>query len=176
MRVTKAFVIASLAICSVVGTYSQPSYARPSKFYCAVLNGVPRTWVRTSRGKEQLIRWVVKDFSASGFTPLKRCIAVSARFRRFHDNGNLYITSRDNVNGYPVLCIINRKYGGCSPKDILITLRPGSDKARVLKRILAVRRTASNKPVELSGSKCVTYRNGEFYLDVKALVDAKKSC
>lgn len=171
MRVAKAFVMASLATCAFVATSNQTSYARRSKFYCAVLNGVPITWVRTSRGREQFILWVVKDFSASGFTPLKRCIAVSAKFRRYYDSGTLYITSRSNVNSYPVLCVANRKRRRCSRKNILVTLRPGTDAGRVLKQILAFRRGASNKPVELSGSELVTYENGEFYLDVKALVD-----
>ena len=155
----------------MIVTGYQPSYARRSKFFCAVLNSVPITWVRTSRGKYQLIRWVVKDFSASGLTPLKRCIIISARFRRYYDNGTLYITSRSNVNGYPVLCVANRKGHRCSPKNVLVTLKRRTDAGRVLKRMLAFRRSADAKPVDLSGNKLITYEDGELYLDVKKLVD-----
>lgn len=164
--------VATAIALGVVTTVSlaQPSHARRSKFYCAVLNDVPITWVKTSRGAEPFIRWVSPAFKVS---PLERCKIVSARFRRYYDNGRFYITGRDNVNGYPVLCISNRRGGGCSSKNVLVTLESGSDPGFVIQQILDFRRTADGSMIELSGNKFIQYVNGEFYLDAKKLVDSK---
>ncbi|MFK0734667.1 MAG: COP23 domain-containing protein [Gloeotrichia echinulata HAB0833] len=152
-------------------TINQPSYAGSTKFFCKQINDTPVTMVRTSRGNEPMIRWVVKDFTRSGFNPLQRCQAVSQRFQRYYDNGRLYMTSRDNLNGYPVLCIAKSIGGSCSGQDILITLKKGTDPGTVLEQIYALRSSANSQPILLSGSKYVSYVNGDWYLDVKQLVD-----
>ncbi|WP_017317804.1 COP23 domain-containing protein [Mastigocladopsis repens] len=170
-RVTKSFVIASLGAIAAIATINQKSYANDNKFFCGQSNGAPVTMVRTSRGNEPFIRWVVKDFSNSGFTPQKRCEMVSARFQRYYDNGTLYITSRNDSQGYPVLCIADRKGGSCLPDNVLVTLKPGTDTGRVLRQILDFRRGADVKPVELSGSHYESYSDGDLYVDVKQLVD-----
>ncbi|MDJ0735430.1 MAG: COP23 domain-containing protein [Nostocaceae cyanobacterium] len=141
------FAIASLTGFAVIASTTQPSYAGRSKFYCAVLNGIPYTWVKTVRGDEKFIRWSSNAFNMS---PLERCKIVSARFRRYYDNGRFYITGRDNVNGYPVLCIFNRRGGGCSSKNILMTLQKGSDPGFVLQQILDFRRGADGKIIDLT--------------------------
>lgn len=105
-------------------TSNQPSYAGNNKFFCTQEGGVPVTKVNTSRGPETFIRWVVTDFN--NFPALQRCKIVSARFQRYYGNGTLFITSRDNFQGYPVLCIANRKGTPCTSENILVTLKPGS--------------------------------------------------
>ncbi len=150
-------------------SFVKPSYGGGSKFYCAVLNGVPITWVRTSRGKEPFIRWVNPSFNV---IPLERCKIVSAKFRRHYDNGRFHITGRDDVNGYPVLCISNRQGGSCSSQNVLVTLEPGSDPGFIMQQILDFRRGADGSIIELSGDKFIQYVDGEFYLDVKKLVDS----
>lgn len=157
-----------------VTTFSlaQPSYATRSKFYCAVFNGEPITWVRTSRGAEPFIRWVSPAL-AFDTSPLERCKIVSARFRRYYDNGRFYISGRDNLNGSPVLCISNLRGGECSSRNVLVTLKQGSDPGFVIQQILDFRRNANGTTIELSGNKFIQYVNGEFYLDAKKLVDSK---
>ncbi len=150
-------------------SFVKPSYGGGSKFYCAVLNNVPITWVRTSRGKEPFIRWVSTAFN---FSPLERCKIVSAKFRRYYDNGEFYLTGRDNVNGYPVLCISNREGGSCSSQNVILTLKQGSDPGFVIKQIYYFRRGANGSVIELSGDKFIQYVDGEFYLDVKKLIDS----
>ena len=147
----------------------KPSYGGRSKFYCAVYKGVPITWVQTSRGREQFIRWVSPAFNTP---PLQRCKIVSAKFRRHYDNGRFYITGRNNVNGYPVLCISNRKGGNCSSQNVLVTLEQGSDPGFIMQQILNFRRGADASVIELSGDKFIQYVDGEFYLDVNKLVDS----
>ncbi len=170
-RVMRVFSITTLTALTTTTIINQPSYANGNKFFCTKSNGVPVTMVSTSRGNEPFIRWVVKDFSPSGFTPQRRCEVVSGRLQRYYDNGTLYITSRNNLNGYPVLCVADRQGGSCPDENLLVTLKPGTDTGRVLKQILDFRRGADVKPVELSGSQYVTYYDGDLYLDVKKLVD-----
>ncbi|WP_026734904.1 COP23 domain-containing protein [Fischerella sp. PCC 9605] len=168
--VTSALALAAIAIT----TSNQPSYAGGNKFSCAKLNGVPVTMVRTSRGNETFIRWKDEYFSKS-IDRMSRCQAVTDRFQRYYDNGNLFITSRENVNNYPVLCIANRKGAPCTSDNILITLKPGTDIGRVLKQMLDFRRGVGTEPIELSGSQYLTYEDGDLYLDVKQLVDSADS-
>ncbi|NJL79461.1 MAG: hypothetical protein HC836_34255 [Richelia sp. RM2_1_2] len=157
--------------CITTTSLIPPSYAKSPKFECAVLNGVPITWVRTPRGKEPFIRWVSPAFNVP---PLERCKIVSAKFRRYYyDNGGFYFTGRNNVNGYPVLCISNRQGGSCSSNNVLVTLKPGSDPGYVIQQIMDFRRSANASPIELSGDKFIQYVDGEFYLDVKKLVDSQ---
>jgi hypothetical protein len=155
-------------------TSNQPSYAESEKFFCTQEKGVPVTKVRTSRGNETFIRWVVKDFKK--FPPQQRCNIVTKRFQRYYDNGALFITSRDNVNGYPVLCISDRKNAPCTTDNILVALKPGADVGVVLKQILDFRSGANaTGGIPLSGSQYLTYEQGDLYLDVKQLVDSADS-
>ncbi|QDL08954.1 hypothetical protein DP113_14475 [Brasilonema octagenarum UFV-E1] len=172
--VTQSLAIASLSTFPIIAAINQPSFANSNKFSCEKRNGTPVTMVRTSRGNETFIRWVVRDFKA--FPPEKRCAIVSARFQQYYDNGSVYITSKDNFKGYPVLCIASRKGGSCAnDQDVLVTLKPGTDTGRVLRQILDFRRGADAKPIELSGSQYVSYSDGDLYVDVKQLVDTDDS-
>jgi hypothetical protein len=169
-----ASVISALAL-AIATTSNQPSYARNDKFFCDQTSNPPVTKIRTPRGNETLIRWVVKDFK--NFPPAQRCRIVSRRFQRYYDNGALLIRSEFNFNNYPVLCIANRKGTPCTAANVLVTLKPGTDPGLVLKQILAFRRSVTGKPIDLSGKgKCRPYSEyeGDLYLDVKQLVDDKE--
>jgi hypothetical protein len=142
------------------------------KFFCAQVNGVPTTMVRTSRGSEQMIRWTVNDFARSGFTPQERCNAVSARFETYYRNGAFYLAAKDNFRGYPVLCITTQKPASCKAGNVLVTLKRGTDADNVLGRLLTFRRdTRYYTPVELNGEDYIYFENRELYLDVKQMVD-----
>lgn len=164
-------VISALSLGIVSITSNHPSDASTNKFFCSQEGGVPITKVRTPRGNETFIRWVVKDFKK--FSPAQRCKIVSARFQRYYDNGSLFITSRDNFNNYPVLCITNRKGASCTSDNILVTLKPGTDTGRVLRQMLDFRRGVGESVINLSGCQAFTYDQGDVYLDVKELVDGK---
>jgi len=177
--VATAFGILVVGAIATVTTTNQPSYAGNNKFFCTKEGGVPVTKVNTSRGNETFIRWVVTDFVTNfkKFPPAQRCRIVSARFQRYYDNGALFITSRDNFNGYPVLCIANRKGTPCKSENLLITLKRGTDTERVLKQMLDFRRGVATSPLSFSNSsnssECqhITYYKGDLYLDVKQFVD-----
>ncbi|MBW4612299.1 MAG: COP23 domain-containing protein [Desmonostoc vinosum HA7617-LM4] len=167
-----ASAISALALAIAI-TDNQPSYAEGNKFFCTQEKGVPVTKVRTSRGPETFMRWVFKGFERSGFDPKARCRAVSARLERYYDNGSLFFTSRDNVNGYPVICISNRKGVPCSSENILVTLKRGTNAQVTLKQIHDFRRGVSPTAIDLGGKNPLSYFDGELYLDVKQLVDAE---
>jgi len=87
----------------------------------------------------------------------------------------MFFTTRNNVNGYPVLCIANRRNTPCTAENILVTLRPGSDTGEVLNQMIDFRRGVGSEPLNLSGCKLITYDEQENpYLDVKQLIDGKK--
>jgi Circadian oscillating protein COP23 len=165
--IATAYVISILTLAVATTTSNQPSYAGNNKFFCDQEGDIPVTKVRTSRGNETFIRWVVEDFKK--FPPLKRCQIVSARLQRYYDNGLLFITSRDNFNNFPVLCIANRKGVPCKSEDLLVTLKPRTDTGRVLRQIIDFR--IKGKPVNLSGCQAITYDQNNLYLDVKQLID-----
>ncbi len=72
-----------------------------------------------------------------------------------------YLTSRRNVNGYPVLCILDRVSKQCSQKDVVVTLPPRTDPAVVLTQIRYFRRGAAGaRGVSLSCSNRVGVRGG----------------
>lgn len=174
--VAKASVILALALASTIAD-NQPSYAGGEKFFCTQEKGVPVTKVRTSRGPETFLRWVNKRFASSGFNPKKRCQAVSSRLQRYYDNGNLFFTSREKVNGYPVICIANYKGIPCTSDNILVTLQPGTNAQAMLKQIHDFRRgvNVGDQPINLGGNQPLSYFDGELYLDVKELVDSADS-
>jgi Circadian oscillating protein COP23 len=70
-----ALIVGAIAI----ATSNELSYAGDNKFFCTQEGNTPVTKVRTSRGNETFLRWVVKDFKK--FPPLQRCKMVSARFQ-----------------------------------------------------------------------------------------------
>ncbi|AKG22119.1 COP23 domain-containing protein [Calothrix sp. 336/3] len=169
-----AMTVAISSVVIVANVSNQPSYAGNQKFICRTENGVSVTKVYTPRrGYETFIRWVVKDFKK--FPPSQRCKMVTARLQRYYDNGKVYITERNELNGYPVLCIANTKGSDCAKDNILVTLKPGTDTGKILRQIIAFRDRATGEPINLSGSNYATYVNGDVYIDIKQLVDADTS-
>jgi Circadian oscillating protein COP23 len=154
-----ASTVTSLAISA-----TQPSYAGNNKFFCTQEGNVPMTKIRTSRGNETFIRWVVEDFKK--YPALKRCQLVSSRFQRYYDNGKVFITTRNNVNGYPVLCIANRKNTPCTAENILVTLKPGSDTGKVLNQMNDFRRGVGSEALNLSGCQVISLGVKVFMLEV----------
>lgn len=78
----RAFGIASLTALGVTATFNQPSHAQSTSFYCGTTSGnVPTTLARTPSGEREVIRWVSRYFSGSGYNPQTRCEEVSSRFQ-----------------------------------------------------------------------------------------------
>ncbi|MBC6423024.1 MAG: hypothetical protein GDA43_18430 [Hormoscilla sp. SP5CHS1] len=74
--------LTGLAIALTIGTAAtEPSAAQSKKFFCGRSDGEPATVVRTSKGNVPIIIWVDLGFEALGWTPQRRCQAVSDRFQ-----------------------------------------------------------------------------------------------
>lgn len=166
--------IATAAI--VIGTsavFSSPSQAQTrNQFYCGISEGKPATIVRTARGNVALIVWNNEAFSASGWTPKRRCEDVSTRFQRFNDNGQLRFMRAGTFNGQQVLCIDRaRGSGNCSsPEAVVLTIPQRSNANQILEQMLDTRNRASKQPLYLSGEKqLVTYENGDANVNLNLL-------
>jgi hypothetical protein len=103
-----------------------PSVAgQRTRFFCGTIQGAPATQALTRRGLITVIRWASDYFSASGFSPERRCELVSARFQQYYQEGTLRYLTTGIMNNQPVICTAQSRSGGCL--NILFTLRPGSD-------------------------------------------------
>jgi Circadian oscillating protein COP23 len=168
-----------LASAIVIGTsavFSQPAQAQSrNQFYCGISEGKPATVVRTaSRGNIPLIVWSNDAFSASGWTPKKRCEEVSARFQRFNDNGQLNFMRAGTFNGQQVLCVDRTKGSGAcsSAAAVVLTLPQRSNANQILEQMLDTRNRASKQPLYLSGEKqLVTYENGDANVNLNVLLN-----
>ncbi|GCL36336.1 hypothetical protein H6F47_08225 [Sphaerospermopsis sp. FACHB-1094] len=147
----------------------QPSYAG-QKYRCDTSGKHPITRVRTGRGEEPMLQWISNSFILS---PKERCQIVSNRLQRYYDNQMMpYLTSRRSINGYPVLCIVDRVRGNCLKEDVVVTLIPGTDPGRVLKQIKYFRRGAAGaRPVPLSNSTTAFYEDGEVYINLNEILE-----
>ena len=166
-----ASVIAGLGI--ALGSAIAPATAQDktnNTYYCAQLNGGWNTFVNTPRGRINLIEWA-NEFGPD-WTPQKRCSAVSQRFQKFLDAGNLKYIRTGNVNNQPVLCVANMRGGSCPNDNVLVTLKPEADPERVLIELLDFRRSVSGKTLTLSADDPGFYSDGEFYVDVDKFLDA----
>jgi len=166
--------ILGLSIVPIVGlAFHQPSYAG-KKFQCDTSTQDPITYVHTNRGWEQMLIWQSNYFHTPRET---RCQIVADRLQRYYDNQLIpYLTSRRHVNGYPVLCIVDREYGDCRKEDVVVTLKPGTDPGKVLRQIKYFRRGAAGaRPVPLSEGDTVFYdNNGDFYINLNKIIDEEK--
>ena len=165
-----ASIIAGVGV--VIGSAIAPALAQTktnNTYYCAQLNGGWNTFVNTPRGRIDLINWA-NEF-APDWTPQKRCDAVSQRFQKFLDAGNLKFIRTGNINQQPVLCVANIRGGSCPDDNVLVTLKPGVDPEKVLIDLVDFRRSVSGQTLTLSAEDPGFYSDGEFYVDVEKFLD-----
>lgn len=149
---------------TVIAIVPDTSLSQTQKYYCAQLNGIYRTFVRTQRGNIPIIKWVSNEFDKS---PRERCLEVSRRFVAFSDNGllqKLYLRT-DKVNNLPVICVTHSIKQTCPNGNILVTLGPNADAGATLYQLLDLRRRAADGGIPLSDD-LVFYDQGEAYVDI----------
>ena len=112
------------------------------QYRCMEREGIPATVAYTSRGPIELIRWQNDYFSASEYTPDRRCQEVSTRFQQHSDADNLRFISTGTINNYQAICI-SEDTGECKPDGLLLTLQAEDDPEAVLRDLfsLEARRT-----------------------------------
>lgn len=123
-----------------------------------------------------MVIWINEDFTASGYSPERRCKEISNRFEGFNRTGQLKVLKTGNVGGQPVICAASNRNSVCSKNTVLITLPAGTNANTVLDRLLNTRAGASATPIYLGrdDEKAIklTYdQNGDASVDVDAIVD-----
>jgi hypothetical protein len=112
-----------------------PSLAGNATFFCSVSRGTPTTYARTARGNVKIISWASNVFGST-YSPLQRCVAVSRRFQRNYDNGNLRTIKTGIIRGYPVICAARTQDSTCNDRNLLFTLNRGSNANLIARRLL----------------------------------------
>lgn len=117
-----------------------------------------------------LLLWKTQEFSDSGFTPERRCYAVTDRLNRAvveqgGNLGNLWLTI-GMIDDLPVLCYVNNTNSGCNPSNVLFTLnkKNGVDPSKVMASLVNFSLTERNTAIQ------ETY--GLPYINVGKLVEA----
>ncbi len=142
---------------------SLPAHARPVQYSCSVRSGIPTTIARTPQGVVSVITWKSAHFNSSGFSPQKRCQAVSARFQKHSSQGSLRYITAGKMQNQNVLCVAQNRGGACRSDGLLLTLEPQDNPQSVLRDLFNVASRASNSPTS-RGSASKVYINMDNYL------------
>jgi hypothetical protein len=155
-------------IATLTSIESAPSQAITRKYFCAIAQGVPRTFVKKSRGNVPIINWM-KNYG--DIAPRERCIIVSNRFQRFSDNQTLKQIVTGMIERQPVLCAVATQQEICQKNNVLVTLPTNVDRFKAAQELMDVFKYARGRPVLLGGNKLENYnpRTGENYYDMEVL-------
>ena len=144
--------IGALSIVPFIAADVQASSTLASSFSCINDEAGLATVVNTKTGKQvPIIYWKSEVFSGSGWTPERRCHAVSARFQNFHSSGTLEYVTTGRINGLPVICIAKSEGASCS--GLLYTLKPGQNAVATLQKIFDIRTKPGAAPLEETTSR-----------------------
>lgn len=169
-KLLKSSLISVLAtVITIISNFDQPSLAQDSKYFCSQLNGQYHTFMKTNRGNFPLITWVN---NYGEYTTRGRCIEISRRFERLHDNGLLNYISTGIVNNQGVLCGVRNQENTCNNSNVLVTLPPNtstSQRYQYSRQILDTRALARGQTVRLNQTNLETFINGENYYDMKVV-------
>lgn len=121
------------------------------QYRCMDREGLPATVAYTSRGAIELIRWENDYFSASSYTPIRRCREVSNRFQSHSDANNLRFISTGKINNYNAICI-SEKTGACKPDGLLLTLQADDNPEEVLRSLFSLKDRASRGGISRTGN------------------------
>ncbi|MGI8501432.1 MAG: COP23 domain-containing protein [Hassallia sp.] len=143
-----------------------PSHAEGTTFYCGKSNSVPTTFVRTQDGKNlPIIRWITTSLGSKELTPVQRCQQVSWRFQKSYDNGTLRYIKAGILNAQPVICATAQKNAACTDRNLLFTLKRGSDPNATARQLFDRRALAAgNATNQLGGDTS----NDPVSIDVEA--------
>ena len=137
-------------------TNTQISYAQSTKFFCGTSDGVPATFVHTSRGDIPMIHWVDTYFQAH-LTPRDRCEQISDRFQQFYNKNTLNFLRTGIYNRQNVLCVASYQDGNCLSNGILVTLKPDANPQDTLQRLLDLRSASgAGGHIDLGGDGVTT--------------------
>jgi S1-C subfamily serine protease len=121
----------------------EPASASTS-FQCVNADNSYVTIAVSSSGKKTkpLIVWNSITFAQSSDTPKQLCERVTERLNMAVANNGSRLTGlllkAGEVNGFDVICYVNNNQSGCSSRNLLLTLLPGTERNRTLEALLDV--------------------------------------
>lgn len=141
MRTNLKLMLAGFIATSLASFTGTPVNAQPAtSFECRSSDNVNFTVALARNGavSDPLVVWTSDAFSNAGYTPERRCQAVTGRLNTLlNDNGNtlagLYLTV-GRVNGQSVVCSVASTRSGCNSDNVLFTL--SGDNSRSPERVL----------------------------------------
>ncbi len=137
---------------------SLPVQAKAKDFICSTQGKAPTTVALMDNGKKiPLIYWVSEDFSSDGWTPLRRCQAVSARF--YEAKENLRYLTTGVINGMNTICTALTIPGSCD--KLIYTLKNNQSPTKTLSKLIRLRKYAGGPLNEVDGQE---------YIDVNILL------
>ncbi|MGK7904459.1 MAG: COP23 domain-containing protein [Hormoscilla sp.] len=156
-----------------------PSYAEGTRradgeFFCSSNNGVPATVVKhPDRGEVVFIRWTSDYFEGSGWTPQRRCEAVSARFQSAQSQGILTYIVSSRMNGYGVICASRSADGPC--EEMLLTLKPWANPSDVIQQVVNVNTDRTAPALAQTGNGLLRNSRGEQVLHVDTFIGVTRN-
>jgi Circadian oscillating protein COP23 len=140
---------------------------------------IPTTlvWQSEKQGNVALIRWKSEYF---GKNTQKRCEAVSAKFQRMWNSGQLNYLATGEVRRLPIVCGVANEGDTCNSQNQLFTLKPYSDTDTLIKQLEGVFKGESSSPVYESGGGAAdkleirTNAKGQRYLNLRSLLSSRK--
>jgi hypothetical protein len=144
-------ILFSLSIPATLSLATPGLAAKKPVFTCTEVEGRLATAVQTKKGNVPLVYWDSGAFNGSGYSPEVRCQKVTQRFSNSYSSGQLKYLASGTVKNQPVICGLKVKSSSCNSKNMLFTLKPGSDPRNVLRQLNAVRnRAAGSAAIEES--------------------------
>jgi hypothetical protein len=126
---------------------------------------IPTTlvWQPEKEGNVALIRWKSEYF---GKNTLKRCQAVSAKFQKLWNAGQLNFVTAGTVKKQPIVCGVANEGDACTGQNQLFQLKPYADSSALISQLEGVFQGKVSSPVYESGGG----NSGSRYLDVRSLL------
>lgn len=151
--------LAGSLVCGVmIGLTPEAAHAKAETFQCLARGGAPTTVAVMSDGRRvPMIKWVSNEFSSDGWTPIRRCMAVSDRLTA--NKENLRYLTTGVMNGMNVICTAVSKGADCD--QLIYTLKAGQNPSATLRRLFNVRTRATS---------ALTETNEGTYVDVNKLL------
>lgn len=146
--------------------------AEATSFYCDMNSpiGYPTVYARTPAGNKPVVSLYSQYFSASGYSPERRCQEIAQRFTNFSQTGQLKYLTAGYVNNLPVICVVSSYGMPCHSDTILFTMKaddpePAESK---LQRLFNIRRGASDILFESQDDAGVYINFDQFLREVPA--------
>lgn len=168
----KLFLITSLLSFFILSIQKEVS-ATSRTFFCGSESYrgelTPTTYIRPETGGNPvaLIYWVKDYFNDP---PEERCLAATNKMQAYYDNGELEHINTDVIGGLPVLCIAQNANHRCTSSDVVVTLRPETDRFQALDVMLNLLRRIGDDPLEITDDLLI-YRRGEEYLNLDVFLE-----